>query len=427
LVSGPLDGIDQVVVIPALAEERLLYRTLASIALNPGSELQRTLVLCVVNNRPDAPRKHVVTNLKTIDRIEGLITGVAGDDGWAVPLRDLRLGLVDATGAGREASGVGEARRIGLDRGLAIVADGRNPRGPLISLDADTTVEPDYLRRLRKHFAGDRAWAAVVDFEHPLPDDDAARDVIVQYESYLRYHSLGLALAGSPYSFPTVGSTMACRSDAYAAVSGMNRRKAAEDFYFLQELQKTGGVEVLTSTRVYPSARTSERVPFGTGMSMVNGLARRGDIRRVYHPKTYRIIADWLAAVADRPDSGVDGLLDAARRISSELGRFLVAAGFEGAWPKIERNASAEAWLMSQFHRWFDGFRTLKLIHHLRDNGLPDVPLYEAVEEIVTWAGIEEHRESIRAAASETSARIPVLERLREIQRGRAGSLLPLF
>jgi len=44
-------GIDQAVVIPALAEEWSLFDTLISLCANSPADLERTLVLCVVNNR----------------------------------------------------------------------------------------------------------------------------------------------------------------------------------------------------------------------------------------------------------------------------------------------------------------------------------------------------------------------------------------
>jgi len=419
VTAGPLDGVEQVVVIPVLAEEEYVYRTLASLARNPEPERERTLVLCVINSRRDSPRGDIEANRRTLDRLRRLIRGAEVRTDPQIRPGELRIGLVDAVGRGREVSGVGEARRIGLDRALAILADRQHVHGALISLDADTTVAGDYLPVIRRHFSDRRRWAAVVEFEHPLPEDHDARDVIVQYESFLRYHTLGLKLANSPYAFPTIGSTMVCRGDAYAAVSGMNRRRAAEDFYFLQELQKTGGVEVLTSTRVYPSARASERVPFGTGMAVVRGLGGGGGVRRVYHPTSYRIIGDWLAVAAVGLDGSADALLVIAESSSCELARYLRANRFEEVWPRLRRNASSTAQLRAQFHRWFDGFRTLRLIHHLRDNGYPDQPLYEALEEIVEWAGGDGIRDKLRAANEDHAARVQVLEALRELQRRR--------
>ena len=57
LTSRPLrwkarDGVDQVVVIPILSEEKTFSATLESLAANDGDSLSRTLILGVVNNAP---------------------------------------------------------------------------------------------------------------------------------------------------------------------------------------------------------------------------------------------------------------------------------------------------------------------------------------------------------------------------------------
>jgi hypothetical protein len=229
---------------------------------------------------------------------------------------------------------------------------------------------------------------------------------------------LALELADSPYGYPTIGSTMVCRADAYAVVAGMTRRAAGEDFYFLQKLQKTGGIDVITATTVYPSPRASERVPFGTGAAVARGLREGGGERRVYNPESYRIIGAWLAAVTDC-GRDADELLEIAESIRAPLRRFLERHRFGEVWPRLRRNASSPEQLRAQFHRWFDGFRTLRLIHHLRDDGLADRPLYEALEEIAIWAGEVDLPNEVRAAAKDPKARIEVLGSLRRIQRQR--------
>ncbi|MBU0651341.1 MAG: hypothetical protein KKG96_00465, partial [Proteobacteria bacterium] len=48
LLTASVTGVDQAIVIPALAESSSLFRTLSCIAANPPGELRRTLVVCVV-------------------------------------------------------------------------------------------------------------------------------------------------------------------------------------------------------------------------------------------------------------------------------------------------------------------------------------------------------------------------------------------
>jgi hypothetical protein len=55
-----------------------------------------------------------------------------------------------------------------------------------------------------------------------------------------------------------------------------------------------------------------------------------------------------------------------------------------GAFPAmreaIERSGDAPT-MLRHFHTWFDAFRTLKLVHALRDGGLPSLPWREALAE----------------------------------------------
>ena len=65
---------------------------------------------------------------------------------------------------------------------------------------------------------------------------------------------------------------MAVRAHAYARQGGMNRRQAGEDFYFMQKLVDGEQVENIAEATVFPSARLSHRVPFGTGKALSDAV-----------------------------------------------------------------------------------------------------------------------------------------------------------
>ena len=395
LVNGDLRDVSQAVVIPVLAEEERLFSTLEALGRNPPGELARTLVICVVNNRsePLARPDQIANNQRTLVHLEDLVNGRRAQIRPELAFDRLRLAFVDASSPGLEIGpkfGVGEARRIGLDLALSVLTDNEVEGGLLFSLDADTIVEADYLREVRRHFGGAGCRSAVVDYAHSLPDDSARRVAIVRYELFLRYHEFGLRLAGSPYAFPTIGSTIVTRCDAYVAAGGMSRRQAGEDFYFLQELVKTGEVGRVSSTTVHPSARVSDRVPFGTGATISRHLSGGDDGSMVYHPTSYRVIGDWLSVIEGGLDHPASDLLERAAQISTQLKAFLIWNNFAESWPKLQRNAPDLDGLRQQFHRWFDAFRTLKLIHHLRDNGFPRQPIFDAVRELIDRSASDE-------------------------------------
>ena len=385
LVTPPTDGIDQVVVIPALAECETLFDTLEDLEANPAQAVRRTLVICVVNNRqaPHATPEDIKDNQHTLARLDAMVRNPAA-------LGGLRLAYVDASSPGRELpekEGVGLARKIGLDWGLALLHEEAPANRSLVSLDADTRLDADYLPALHAFFETRERWAAVLDYAHPLDGGDAA--AILSYELLLRYHELGLAYARSPYAYPAIGSAMACTARAYAAVSGMNRRRAGEDFYFLQQLAKTGPVERITGATVRPSPRSSLRVPFGTGARVRRFHAEPEEAYRAYHPKTYRILKAWLEVVAKNlPDPPAE-LLGKAEAIEPALAAYLRAQRFETVWARLQANASNPRTLHRQFHTWFDGLRTLRLIHHLRDHDYPQQDLFESIAALMRSAARE--------------------------------------
>ncbi|MBK5274021.1 MAG: hypothetical protein JJE30_03075 [Desulfuromonadales bacterium] len=376
------EGFDGAVVIPALAESASLFATLSSLADNPSELCQRFLTLVVVNHRQDAPAADKADNLTTLKLL------AKGD----LRLSRLRLAWIDAASTGLEmpakGGGVGLARRIGLDLALTrLLGAGRDPL--LVCLDADTLVRPDYLPALVRHFGQSRCGAAVIPFQHQRGASPEADRLITRYELFLRGYVLGLELAGSPYAFHSVGSAMACRASAYVKINGMNSRTAGEDFYFLQQLARTVGVEQLSGTVVHPSARASHRVPFGTGRSVSRMLAGGEQEQLFYQTGCFRVLGAWLKLVSEQPDAAGGAIRERAGEISTCLGEFLDLNRFEEIWGKLLRNHPARAALIKAFHGWFDGLKTMKLIHHLSDSLFPRCEPDEALTELFAWRGLE--------------------------------------
>lgn len=356
------------VVIPALGESQRLFGTLESLTRNPSPLLERFLVLVVVNHREDAGEADKRDNLRTL--------GLLRRGGFP-----LNLALVDAASSGLEFAakngGVGLARRIGMDLALPrLAAD-----GILVCLDADTLVEPDYLPALSAHFKNSRAGGAVIPFSHQPGENPLEERAIVLYELFLRHYVLGLERAGSPYAFHCVGSAMACTAAAYLKTGGISPRSAGEDFYFLQQLKRTSGIGRVAGTVVRPAARSSHRVPFGTGKSIARILERGEESQTFYRVDCFRILGEWLDLVERGTELSGNELLSAAGRIAPELARYLESAGFASVWERLRRNSPDAERLKEAFHGWFDALKTVRLIHHLTlsfprctaEHSLPDL------------------------------------------------------
>jgi hypothetical protein len=367
---GPFPG---AVVIPALAEFASLPPLLASLCADHTLPASGLVVVFVVNNRDDASDLEKQDNQRTLVHLRTI------RDRLAFP-----LGIVDAASPAfslpHKDGGVGMARKIGHDLVLPYLAAATDP--VLISLDADTLVEPGYARAVVNHFQSAVAGGAVIPYVHQPGASPREDEAIIRYELFLRCYVAGLIHAASPYGFHTVGSAMACRVSAYLKCGGMNRRRAGEDFYFLQSLAKTSGVQPLAGTVVHPSPRRSGRVPFGTGRAVGAQLDGNGEAVLFHDADSFRLLQRWLALAAAGCRLRQQDLLERAGELSPHLGTFLRSQGFASAWTGfLVQHRHAER-LKNAFDHWFDAFRTMKFFHFLADGPLPRRPAEEVVS---TW------------------------------------------
>jgi len=395
LEASSFQALRTAVVIPSLAEYPTILETLYSLSLNSPLELGRTLVVCVVNNRafPHAAMGEINNNQKTISILRSLMRkkdceGVDCNEALLISKINqskIRLGCVDASSSGLELpteGGVGLSRKIGMDLSLALLDRNGTGRNLLLSLDADTLVESSYLTEIKKHFQRKKELAAVVSFAHQTSPDALLREAIAHYESFLRYHLIGLQYARSPYAFHTIGSTIVSSAEGYAMVRGMPKRLAGEDFYFLNKLNKISPIRIIHGTTVFPSPRISLRTPFGTGNKVDQLLQEQKSENLFYDPQIFVILGDWLSSIESQLHLDGEEILLATESIDPLLKSFLQQIHFLYTWDKLKRNFPLKKNLLCQFHTWFDGFKTLKLIHYLTENKYPKISMHEAVRRV---------------------------------------------
>jgi len=428
LEAGDIENILQVVVIPAYAEKEMLFSTLLSLAQNHPSSLEYSLVLCVINNKSDTPPVQVSNNQTTIEYLDALVRkkvlGKFNTDKTAYPqllkIADskLKLSYIDASSKGYEMpkndGGVGLARKIGMDMALRLLKTSASDKKLILSLDADTLVQPNYLAAIKNYFTP-KIKTTIVAYEHQMPDDYERQAAICCYEIFLRYWVLGLKYAKSPWAFHSIGSTIVTSTDAYLQVRGMNRREAGEDFYFLNKLAKIGNIDYIRDTCVFPSARSSSRVPFGTGKAVERFLSGQKQEYLLYDPQIFTIISQWLEFMNTAFLMHEDEILIQAHRINPALKLFLVDSRFADAWSKIRRSAKEEKTLRRHFHDWFDGFKTFKLIKYLTKVVYPQIDMFEAMAGILTPMGMPGSKINAQSKITRLEEQIELLQYLRKI------------
>lgn len=361
-----------VLVIPSFGESESLLRALDSV---PAGPLGDVLAIVVVNAAEDSPDWVHEVNREILARLRGY------------SFQHGSLCVIDRATPGLRlprGQGVGLARKIGADLALRIHAAGRIESSWIHCTDADVKLPAEYFDRARDWDLVAGVSALVYPFDHendPAPLLSEAMDL---YETYLRYYLLGLAHAGSPYAFHTIGSLIGVRASAYAQVRGFPKRLAGEDFYILNKLAKVGAIARLGGPPILVQGRGSTRVPFGTGKALsqiVPDLARRLPYR-VYHPAIFEDLSLWIRLIDDVSEQR--GRIDPRSRLAAPdpSGRLRHVLDQMGAFDAIENAAGRSrdsGTMLRHLHTWFDAFRTLKFVHALRDTALPSISIDEAL------------------------------------------------
>jgi len=277
-------------------------------------------------------------------------------------------------------AGVGLARKIAMDEAVRRFESIDNQSGIIACFDADSACDKNYLIELEKHFQENpKNPGCSIYFEHPLDVENS--DAIIYYELFLRYYVNALRHAGFPYAYETIGSSMAVRSWAYQKQGGMNRRKAGEDFYFLHRIIPLGHFTELNSTRIIPSPRTSDRVPFGTGRSMMDWKSGNKDLTKTYNPQTFedlKLFFDCIKNFYESPPTDV---------FPDAITGFLTTINFTNELDRIKKQSTSPSLFRKHFFHWFDGFKVLKFVHFARDKYHPQIEMSAAIEWVLKIKG----------------------------------------
>lgn len=386
---------DNIIIIPAVVEFENIKKLIHSLMHNDKDHFNETLILLVINNTISAPEHIKIENKKTVDFLKDIINKNSDDNySKTIAASGLQFGLIDASSPGYEMDdkngGVGLARKIGMDIALKYFDYQSHQKKLLICLDADCTVAGNYINSIVEYFNNNEVNAAVVNYEHNITEPDENTAAIICYELYLRYYLLGLNFAQSPYAFHTIGSTMVCDYQSYIKVGGMNKLKAAEDFYFLEKLSKITDVHTLKDTTVYPSSRPSFRVPFGTGQRVTRFLSLKQNEYLLYDPQSFVILRHWIELFNTLGRDNLKNVLEQSEKIDKHLFEFLMLNKFELFWQKISKEIRNENQMTRQKKYWFDAFKTLKLIHYLKDNAYPLVNMFDAIDSLLELSGQSE-------------------------------------
>jgi hypothetical protein len=385
---------NNIFVIPAIQEYENIRQLLISLCENNRKYFNESLIVFVINNMESSETDVITDNQNSLKFLRSVIDNDNNDElVEKVNAAGLNIGLVDAATGDlklpEKDGGVGLARKIGMDLALSIFDYSNGDKKIMGCLDADCIVDKNYISSIVESFNKENLSAALVQFEHLLPEGTKDKLAIICYEIFLRYYVLGLSYAGSSFAFQTIGSTMICDYESYIKVGGMNKKKAAEDFYFVEKLAKIVCISKIESVKVYPSSRGSWRVPFGTGQRVNRYLAGGQKEYYLYSPISFELLKRWNNIFFSGEILSSEEYLNKAKIIDINLYDFLVLNSFNENWDKILNASKTKVQIQKQKITWFDGFRMLKLIHYFRDNGYPLINMFDAVKELLSHYDVQ--------------------------------------
>jgi len=264
-------------------------------------------------------------------------------------------------------SGVGWARKIGMDIAAYQLMQNGTSDHLIFCLDADSTISENYFKLIISAFKKHpKKAAASIYFEHPVKGDDFSQEVydaIILYELHLRYFIQAQRSIGIPHAYHTVGSAMVVRALAYVKEGGMNKRKAGEDFYFLHKFISKNAIFEIHEVCVYPSPRSSDRVPFGTGKAV--GSILHDQNLMSYNYASFKILKSLF--------ENLESLYhDQELSLAEPIAQWLKEVNFYQQLEEIKNNTSNYASFTKRFWQYFNGFMLMKCLHYLRDHFYPN-------------------------------------------------------
>lgn len=269
-------------------------------------------------------------------------------------IKDLHVHVIDRSSHGKgwigKRHGVGYARKEVMDA-IALQASNEDI---IISLDADTAFRKKYLSTVVQNLDSHADAAALsVPYFHPLTGHDTTDRAMLRYEIYMRYYAINLFRISSPYAFTALGSAIALRVKEYNSVGGITPKMSGEDFYFLQKLRKKGKILTWNQEKVYPAARFSDRVYFGTGPAMIKGAAGDWSSYPLYN-------YSWFDEIRNLYDLFPELFFNDLKTPLDNFIREIFPD--EPVWAKLRNNSTAVDKFVWACHQKFDGLRILQYL-----------------------------------------------------------------
>lgn len=372
--KSPNPDVNIIVVIPCFYEPEVV-ETLNSL-LNCSQQKSKVEVLIVINHSEIADSKTKLLNQKTKIEIEEWLRQQKSNA--------IKFSVIGPLELKKKWAGAGVARKIGMDEAALRFNTLFKPNGIIVSLDADTLVEENYLVEIEKFFQKNTKYVgATISFEHRKNDlPQKHLEGMILYEKYLKYYKKALTFTTYPFSMFTIGSAFAVTANAYVKRGGMNRRQAGEDFYFLQGLVQLGKVAEIKTTKVFPSARLSNRVPFGTGPTLQKWMTGDEDLTRTYNFNAFLDLKEWFGRKDELFQLTESGFIQLVQQLNPAIRDFILFDNFYEELADLNKNCSSLKSFQNRFYHKFNAFKILKFLNFAHEKYYTKADLNEQIKKL---------------------------------------------
>jgi hypothetical protein len=374
--DAPNEAVEIIVIIPCLDDD-FIFQTLDSLE-RVNTVPVKIEVIVNVNSGEQA-------SAEVVEKNRGLFS-VLKEKAATGFYQNFRLLPILVEGTVRKKAGVGFARKTAMDEAVRRFASIHKPEGLIVSLDADTLVSKDYFEEIWKAMNNSSVQCFTFQFQHHFDPSVYPEEVINAckwYEIYLRYFRLALKTLDSPFAIHTIGSCFAIRAEVYIKLGGMTSRQGGEDFYFLQKAVKMHPVHEVRTPIVFPSPRVSNRVPFGTGPSIRNILAK-GEFL-VYNFELFGLLKDFYSLFPEMEAK------DMKAQIPPIILDYIGADAFDAILLECRTYSSSSKAFVKRMIDNFDAFFIVKFLNTFKNSLIyPPIDVLEAGKTILNYFGIYE-------------------------------------
>ncbi|MBN2520217.1 MAG: glycosyltransferase [Bacteroidales bacterium] len=376
------------IVVSPCYNEPFIINTLESLkSCDPPKSILEVII--VINSSEISPDEIKKTNLSTLASLK---------EWMRYTHTYFKIHILYYPNLPKKHAGAGLARKIGMDEAIHRFNYFNKQDGVIISFDADATCDTNFFTEIERLYCEKtNTNGCSVYFEHPVEGNEFEEKVyqgIILYELYLRYFVQALRFIGYPYSFHTIGSCFTVKAIAYVKQGGMNKRQAGEDFYFLHKIMPLGNYVDLNTTRVIPSPRISDRVPFGTGPMIKKYLNQKTDVFNTYNISAFEDIRQLLLINEQFFQINKKQIITKLSDLPNRLGEYLNKINFENEIERINKNCKTIQSYIKHFYSFLNTFIILKYLNFVHEKELKKSDIKLAASDLLKKMGIKEIPES---------------------------------